>query len=369
MTVAAFDTPPGAGENGGMKKTLLTAVLLCAAAGLVSAQAPARAFVVNYAGLPADVRIGEDAAPAASIAGVAPAAVSPFAALKPGSYRVYFRAKGASGWQAIAERVTEGETGGPQTFAVAAGGAYAVGITGEGDEIGAFFQELAVPAGKGPKVAFTATRMGPPRSATVASAQDAGDGVTAEEVLQNQLTGFLALPSSGKRSVFWSWPAFYESLTHFLPDVRVPTKPAVVDFQDGGYYAVVLERFDENGAAGSVTALGTGAPASPQPAAPAPVAALTAVPATWNGNWALEIRPTRKELSIHDGKIYLVAGTMETETFPGTTSRQYSFTYAEREVATLLGGKPYEKFVLSADGAKITHTFEGRVEAYVRMAK
>jgi len=60
---------------------------------------------------------------------------------------------------------------------------------------------------------------------------------------------------------------------------------------------------------------------------------------------------------------------METETFPGTVSKQYSFTFAEREVATLLGGKPYERYVLSPGGAKITHTFEGSVTGYVRFVK
>jgi hypothetical protein len=143
----------------------------------------------------------------------------------------------------------------------------------------------------------------------------------------------------------------------------------VVDFREGWLYVAVIDRFDESGAAGSVTNLGAGAPPPPRPAPPAAGAALNAVPATWNGDWALDTRPGRRALAIHDGRIFLVSGSAETETFPGTTSRQYSFTYADREVTMILGGKLYERYVLAPDGARITHTFEGKVEVYVRMGK
>jgi hypothetical protein len=350
-----------------MKRLLVPAILLCACAALAGAQAgtPPRIVVINYSSQAVDVRVGDDASAALRMPGIAAKAVTPLSAVKPGSFPVFYRAQGAAEWSVILENLGEGAVGGPKSLAFAAGGVYALGVFAEDGMVGAAFQELAVPAGNKPRILFTATRMGPPRAASVATAKDAPGALVVEEITQYQVTGLHELPSAGKRSVFFTWPAFYESLTHFLPDAKDASRPAVIDFQDGGVYAVVLERFDETGAAGSITTIATGGAAPSAPAA----SALTAVPAAWNGDWAVETRPTRKTLAIHDGRIFLVMGTSETETFPGTTSKQYSFTYAELEVATLLGGKPYEKYVLSPDGTKLTQTAEGRVTVYVRLQK
>jgi hypothetical protein len=328
-----------------------------------------RVVVINYTNQSVDVRIGEDADPALGLNGLAPRIVTPLLTCKKtGKFSVYVHDQSAPKWVVIEESIGEGVRGGPKLFNLAAGRVYAIGVVAEDGAIGAFLQELALPPGKGPKVLFTATRMGPPRSATIATTKNARDAFSVDEITQYQVSGPYLLPSSGKRSIFFTWPAFHQSLTHFLADAKDPTKPAVMDFQDGGIYAVVLESFDEKGAAASFSTLASAADSAPSQAAAA-VVILTAVPTAWNGDWAVETRPTRRVLSIHDGKIYLVMGSSETETFPGTTSKQYSFSYAELEVASLLGGKPYEKYVLSPDGAKLTRTGEDGVTVYVRLAK
>jgi hypothetical protein len=363
-----FDTGARLGDHGGMRTRLLSLLLICIGSALASAQVEPRVVVINYSDKSVDVRIGEDADPALGLNGLAPRIVTPLLTCKKtGKFSVYVHDQSAPQWVAIEESIGEGVRGGPKLFNLAAGRLYAIGVVAEDGAIGAFLQELTLPAGKGPKVLFTASRMGPPRNATIATTKNARDAFIVDEITQYQVSGPLQLPSSGKRSIFFTWPAFYESLTHFLPDAKDPTKPAVFDFQDGGMYAVVLESFDDKGAAASFSILASGAtPASSQAA---PAAALTAVPAAWNGDWAVEARPTRKVLSIHDGKIFLVMGSSETETFPGTTSKQYSFSYAELEVTSLLGGKPYEKYVLSPDGAKLTRTGEEGVTVYVRLAR
>lgn len=353
-----------------MKLRIVTLALACAVVALAPAQAPPpRVVVLNLSDLAVDIRLGTDPDATLKIDAVLPRQVTPLIGCRAaGEFALFHRDRGAAEWIATQQRMGEGEEPRTRLFALAPAGVYAVVVSRYEGPAAVSLEELAVPVGNRPKVLFTTTTMGPPRTAIVAKTKDAPDALTVEEITQYGVSGLHELPAAGPRSVFFQFPAFFDSLTHFLPDAKDPTRPAVFDFRDGGVYAVVLDGFTEQGASAWLATVSTGAPAAapPRPVAPA---ALTGVPASWNGDWMVEIRPGRRALAIHDGKIFLVSGTMETETFPGTVSRQYSFTYSEREVATLLSGKPYEKYALSPDGTKIVHTYEGRVTVYVRFVK
>jgi hypothetical protein len=98
-----------------------------------------------------------------------------------------------------------------------------------------------------------------------------------------------------------------------------------------------------------------------------PQATLTSVPAAWNGNYAEESKPTRTALSVHDGKIWSVFGSSQTETFPGP-SRLYKFIYGETECRSLDKGndKEFERYVFDPKTGKITYSMAGEAPvAYV----
>lgn len=347
-----------------MKRATLPVLLLALAAGAACAQAgaPSRVVVLNYTTRIIDVRLGEVSSPALSLPGVAATSVSQLTGARAGKAAVYYRAQGAKDWTTIRARSEEGAAAEVQTYLLSPGKFYALGIHEEGEELAALFQELETPTGSGPLVLFAATRMGPPRSATLLdpSRRPASVVLTVDTITQYEVSGPYALPAAGKLSVAFTWPAFFEDRTYLLPDPRDPAKPGVFDFRDGSVYAVVLESFDEKGATGSVTTIVSQGPSGTTPGD------LTSVPRSWNGDWATEIRPTTKALAVRNGKIYLVNNNRETQVIPATGAGQYTYTYHANEVASYLGGRLQDRYVLSEDGNKITHFQPGKSTVYVR---
>jgi hypothetical protein len=189
------------------------------------------------------------------------------------------------------------------------------------------------------------------------------------------ISRFQALKTEGTFGIFLQSFLWEEGKKVFYAAKADPSKPAMIAFRNGAYHAVVAD-LDESGkprfslynipaapAGASAAAGATTAPAA------APRAALTSVPASWNGDYAEETRPGRAALSVHDGKIWSVFGGSQTETFPGP-SRLYQFSYGENECRSVEkgNGKEYERYAFDAKTGKLIYHLVGQAPTvYVPM--
>jgi hypothetical protein len=96
---------------------------------------------------------------------------------------------------------------------------------------------------------------------------------------------------------------------------------------------------------------------------------LTQVPDSWNGDYALATNPTKKALTVKGGKIYLVMGSSETQTFPATSSLKYVYAYSNTECTATLGQKVDDSYKRDSATGKITHVSSGISETYLPLKK
>jgi hypothetical protein len=135
--------------------------------------------------------------------------------------------------------------------------------------------------------------------------------------------------------------------------------------------------YEKNGAFSKVSGSAKKKPTPPSlSSAPTPATApiqaqttLTQVPDSWNGDYALATNPTKKALTVKGGKIYLVMGSSETQTFPATSSLKYVYAYSNTECTATLGQKVDDSYKRDSATGKITHVSSGISETYLPLKK
>jgi hypothetical protein len=116
----------------------------------------------------------------------------------------------------------------------------------------------------------------------------------------------------------------------------------------------------------ATTATTTVTTTTTQTTSTASTTSLNAVPASWDGDSVEENRPGKVALRIKNGKIYLVMGSSETETFPGTSTLKYQYSYSETECSQSAGSTVEYKWTRDPATGKIKSFNSGSVTVYIK---
>ena len=360
-----------------MKKYIVSIVLFALIASFLHAQSPKPPLIyaLNLGFSKVDIRLGEEKAPAYEQQGIEPLMPMPMTDTAPATgLKLYAKRTGSTAWE-VMKGTSEDDVQEVRLHNIEAGHIYCVVIYNSDEGVSVGLKDCTAET-NGPKIQLV-NRANSPMQIEVGSDKGKGEGLDPSDYLgPSDVSPFYALKSKGTFGVFFGSFLWDEGKKVFYSTKKDPLKPARIAFQDGAYYAAIA-RVDESGAtlftfytipsaaaggsgaAGSVATQGAATAGAASTAAPQ--AALASVPASWNGDYAEESRPTRTALSVHDGKIWSVFGSSQTETFPGPSSL-YQFVYAEKECRSLEkgNGKEFERYLFDPKTGKLTYYMAGQ---------
>jgi hypothetical protein len=361
-----------------MKKNIVIIVVFSLIATFLHAQSPKTALIyaLNLGFSKTDIRLGEEKSPAYEQRGIQPLVPLPMNQIAPAKeLKLYAKPSGSSAWEVIKGR-NEGDFEEVRLHDIEAGHVYCVLITTSDQGVSADVRDCTADS-NGPRIQLV-NRAKSPIQIEVGTDMGIGEGLEPSGYTgPSDVSRFYSLKTSGTFGVFFESFLWEEGKKFFYSAKEDPSKPARIAFKDGAYYAAIAQ-VDESqhtlftfysipSAKGSVAAPATAAAGPSTTAAAgastttAPQATLTSVPASWNGDYAEESRPTRTALSVHDGKIWTVFGSSQTETFPGP-SRLYQFVYGEKECRSLEkgNGKEFERYLFDPKTGKLTYYMAGQ---------
>ena len=361
-----------------MKKNIGIVVVLSLIAAFLHAQSPRTGLIysLNLGTSKADIRLGEEKSPAYTQRGIQSLVPLPMNEIAPATQlKLYVKPSGSSAWQVI-KGTSEGDFEQVRLHDIEAGHVYCVLINSSDQGVSAALKDCTAES-NGPKIQLVNGAKSPIQ---IEVGTDKGNGEGLEPsgyTGPSDVSPFYSLKTRGTYGVFFGSFLWEEDKKFFYSAKEDPSRPAMIAFQDGAYYAAVARIGESQNtlftfytipfAKGSAAAQGTAAAGASTTAAPQ--GKLTSVPASWNGRYAEESRPTRAALSVHDGKIWSVFGSSETETFPGP-SRLYQFVYGETECRSVEKGnaKEFERYLFDPKTGKLIYSMAGQVPiVYVLM--
>jgi hypothetical protein len=369
-----------------MRKNISMPLVLLFIAAFLDAQTSKTTLIyaLNLGVSKVDVRLGEEKAPLYQQQAIQPLVPQPMTEIPSvRQVKLYARPSGAAAWEAVRDR-SEGVWGEVALFDLAAGHVYCVVIYPTDEGLFVRMPDYSA-EGNGPKIQLH-NMANAPMQLGVGTDQGKWEGLEPPGYVgPGDISSFQALKTAGTFGIFFESFLWRDGRKVFYAAKEDPSKPAKVSFRDGAYYLVFASlddseklRFDfydipiaKAGAAAAVPAAsgvkasgaGTASSAAAQSAPPA------SVPASWNGEYAEERKPGRSALSVHDGKIWSVFGSSQTETFPGPSSL-YRFVYGETECRSLEkgSGKEYERYLFDPKTGKLTYHMAGQAPTvYVPM--